>query len=78
MNKQVEAQGGEIVIKNSHGDIAIIPRNKVETINKALEDNNHQLIDEIVSTLPNMESYAELGTVIGDPKYSDRILIKKK
>ena len=28
MSTKVEAQGGELVIRNTHGDVVIIPRNK--------------------------------------------------
>jgi len=28
MNKNIEVEGGEIAIRNSHGDLAIIPKDK--------------------------------------------------
>lgn len=63
----LEAEGGEIVIRNSNGDYAVIPKNKVAHVNKLIEDDCHGCIDEFVATLPSMEDYAQEGTIVGDP-----------
>ena len=63
----LEAEGGEVVIRNSNGDYAVIPKNKVGYVTKLLEDDCHGCIDEYVATLPSMEDYAQDGTVVGDP-----------
>lgn len=64
---ELEAEGGEIVIQNTNGDYAVIPKNKVEYINKLLNDDCHGCIDEFVATLPTMSDYAQDGSVVGDP-----------
>lgn len=63
----LEAEGGEIVIRNTNGDYAVIPKNKVGHIQKLLDEECYGCIDEYVSTLPSMEDYAQEGTVVGDP-----------
>lgn len=64
---ELEAEGGEIVIRNTNGDYAVVPKNKVEHINKLLSDGCHGCIDEFVATLPTMADYAQNGSVVGDP-----------
>lgn len=59
----VEAENLELVLKNSHGDIAIIPANKREWVKERLSSGCHECIDELVSTLPKMEDYAQDGTL---------------
>jgi hypothetical protein len=67
-NKTIEAEGGEIIIKNTAGDVAIIPRNKRAEVINALNNDYHDDVDNIVSGLPKMSDYAEDGTVYpGDP-----------
>ena len=60
----IEVEGGEIAIENSNGDVAIIPKDKVAYVKKAIEDGCHGCVDSIVQGLPTMSGYAEDGTVI--------------
>ena len=67
MNKRVEAEGSELVIRNENGDYAIIPKAKRKEVMKAIEDECHDCVDSIVRSLPLMSDYAEDGTLIPDP-----------
>lgn len=67
---QIEVEGGEILLKNSHGDLVVVPKNKVAWAKSKMEDGCHECIDEMVSGLPTMSQYAQDGTLIpndGDP-----------
>ena len=66
MNKNIEVEGKEIAIQNSHGDIAIIPIKDVDKVKEMLK--NPSEVDDFVSKLPKMSEYAEDGSLIpGDP-----------
>lgn len=67
---KIEAEGGELILRNSNDDVAIIPKDKVATVKGYIKDGNNEAIDELISTLPYMEGYAEDGSLIpidGDP-----------
>lgn len=66
MNKKVniEAEGGELIIKNEAGDMAIIPAKYRHEVNDMIKDNCFGCVDNLVSTLPIMNDYAEDGTLI--------------
>lgn len=64
MNKNIEVEGGEIAIRNSHGDLAIIPKDKRNWIKQKLSEGCHGCIDSLVETLPVMEDYAQDGTLL--------------
>jgi hypothetical protein len=69
---KVEAQGGELVVRNTSGDYAVIPKEKrVDALRLMSEKNNYGL-DELISKLPKMGDYAANGLVIGgdDPPFS--------
>ena len=63
MNKNIEVEGGEIAIRNSHGDLAIIPKNKRNWVKQKLSDGCHDCIDSLVETLPVASQYAQDGSV---------------
>jgi len=67
--KRIEVEGGELAIRNSFGDIAIIPKNKVSDVKDMLKDECWNCIDNLVAGLPKMEDYAEDGTIV--PKDDD-------
>lgn len=72
MNKGgVEAEGGELIIKNNFGDYAIIPKKSSGYVSGLLKGNNMRGIDEFVSGLPTAKNYAEEGLIIGgdDPPF---------
>jgi peptidoglycan hydrolase-like protein with peptidoglycan-binding domain len=61
---KVEAEGGELIIRNSYGDYAIIPKiNKIE-VQDMIKSGCNNCIDALVATLPTLKEYAEQGTVI--------------
>lgn len=62
--KQVEVEGGEISLKNSYGDIVIIPKNKASWVKQKLSEGCHGCIDGLVESLPSMRDYAQDGTII--------------
>lgn len=65
---KIEAQGGEIVIRNSFDDVAIIPRNLVKKYQAYMKAGCDECIDELVASLPAMSQYAADGTVIPQGK----------
>lgn len=84
MNKNIEVEGGEIAIRNSHGDLAIIPKNKRNWVKQKLSEGCHDCIDSLVETLPIASQYAHDGSVYppnkkvqvynGDVKYNVKSL----
>ena len=46
-NINIEAQGGELVLRNAHGDVVIIPRNKRREALGYLAKGDHSAIDAI-------------------------------
>jgi hypothetical protein len=60
---KIEVEDKEIALKNSFGDIAIIPKKDVAWVKSKLKDNCFQCIDEYVDTLPMNKDYAEDGTL---------------
>lgn len=64
MNKNINVEGGEIAIRNSHGDLAIIPKDKRDWVKQKLSEGCHNCIDSLVETLPVMEDYAQDGTLL--------------
>ena len=63
MSTKVEAQGGELVIRNTHGDVVIIPRNKRREALGYLAKGDHSAIDAIAMELPKASDYAMGGAV---------------
>ena len=67
MSKQIQAEGGEIILRNSKGDIAIIPaKYRLEAMDMVRE-GCHGCLDELIETLPKYADKAEDGSVYGDP-----------
>jgi hypothetical protein len=65
--KNVEVEGGELSLRNSNGDIAIIPIKYRQQVEQWITEGNHTAIDELVSTLPTMANNAKKGLVVGEP-----------
>lgn len=59
----VEAEGQELILSNTHGDKVIIPRDKRVWVQKKLEQGCHECIDKLVATLPTTKDYAQDGSV---------------
>lgn len=62
----VEAEGGELVLRNSFGDYAIVPRKDVDKVKKMMKDGCDNCIDNYVMNLPTAKNYAEGGTKVSD------------
>jgi len=62
-NIKVEVEGKELALKNSHGDVVIIPVNKANWVKQKLSEGCHGCIDGLVESLPSMEDYAEDGSI---------------
>jgi len=65
---KIEAQGGEIITRNTYGDVAIIPKNLVKKYQAYMKAGCDECIDELVASLPAMSQYAADGTVIPQGK----------
>lgn len=63
-NINVEVEGGEISLINSHGDIVIIPKNKSSWVKSKIRRGCDSCIDSFVDSLPSMVDYAADGSVI--------------
>lgn len=58
----IEAEGGELVMRNTAGDIAIIPKEKRTDALYYMESGDMGAINNIIEGLPNAKSYADKGT----------------
>lgn len=63
-NLKIEAEGGELILKNKIGDHVIIPKDRREEVQELIKHGCHGCIDGIVESLPSMAEYAEDGTVV--------------
>jgi len=72
MGKQIEVEHGELAVRNSNGDIAIIPKHMVPEVRGMIQDGCHGCLDNYISTLPKMKDYAEDGTLIPKKKVTNR------
>ncbi len=82
--KQIEVEGGELSLKNSFGDIVIIPKKDRLDIEEMIKNKCWGCIDVFVEGLPVMEDYAQDGSLFpvgqevdvytGDPKYNVKAL----
>jgi hypothetical protein len=61
---KIEAEGGEVALKNNFGDLIIVPKSLRSQALTALAKGGYAAIDEIAMKLPYMEDYADDGTVI--------------
>lgn len=64
MKVNIEAQGGELVLRNENGDTIIVPRNRRNEAMKYLLKDDHHSLDKLALDLPKAEHYASGGTVI--------------
>lgn len=54
----IEAEGGELIIKNDKGDIAIIPQHKRNDVISMIQEEKYEDINDIVNSLPKTEDYS--------------------
>jgi hypothetical protein len=55
----IEAEGGELVLQNNNGTIAIIKASDRSKVLAALSIGNDSVIDDIIKSYPDEESFAE-------------------
>jgi len=67
MGTKVEAEGGELILRNDKGDIAIIPANHRQEVLDMIKDGCDNCLDDYIRRLPKKSDYAEDGTVIDNP-----------
>lgn len=67
-NINVEAEGSELILKNSHGDYAIVPVKDRNRIKQLLNSKRYSEIDTYVSSLPKTADYASDGTLLIKPE----------
>src|SRR5574343_201095 len=65
-NIQVEAEGGELIIRNGNSDYVIIPKKYRLEVQDMIKENCHDCIDKLVETLPVMEDYAQDGSLYSE------------
>lgn len=69
MSKQhIEVEGGELAIRNSHGDIAIVPKYDRDKVQKMIDAGCDTCIDRYVAKLPRLTDYAADGSLYPDTK----------
>ena len=61
---KVEVENLELAIKNSYGDIVIVPSNKANWVKQKIKEGCYGCIDGLVDSLPSMREYAQDGSVI--------------
>ena len=62
--KKIEAEGSELILRNEHGDYAIIPKKHRLEVSDMVKEGCNKCIDSLVETLPVMADYAGDGTLI--------------
>lgn len=60
---KVEAEGGELVLRNNFGDYAIIPKDSRDKVKKLIEEECWSCIDDFVKDLPTYSNYAQEGSL---------------
>ena len=63
-NINIEAEGSELILRNSAGDHVIIPKKYRTEVQGMIKDGCHGCIDSLVETLPVMADYAEDGSLL--------------
>lgn len=62
--KQINVEGSEIALKNSNGDIVIVPKKDRSKVEQFIKTECWGCVDNYVSGLPTMSDYAQDGTVV--------------
>lgn len=60
---KVEAEGGELVLRNNFGDYAIIPKDSRDKVKKLIAEECWSCIDDFVKDLPTYNDYAQEGSL---------------
>lgn len=64
MKKNIEAEGGELILRDENGTVAIIPKNKRGDALDYLKSGCNDCLKNMISQLPLYQSKAETGTVV--------------
>ena len=64
--KKIEAEGSELILRNEHGDYAIIPKKHKLEVSDMVKEGCNKCIDAYVDLLPIMNDYAEDGSLLPD------------
>ena len=59
MEQPITIENNEIILRNSHGDIAIIPKKYKQEVQDMVADGCHGCIDDFVSKLPRYDDLKE-------------------
>jgi hypothetical protein len=57
MAKQIEAEGGELILRNKNGSVAIIPARHRQEVLDMLKDGCTNCLNDYISKLPKMKDY---------------------
>lgn len=72
----IEAEGNELVLKNSVGDLAIIPKKDRLKIKDLIADNNEKALNNYISALPKNPNKAGDGGIYSDKYVKNNFLIE--
>lgn len=74
MKKIIEAEGGELVLRDTEGNVAIIPANQRIAAQQLLKSGCNECVSNIVRGLPKMADYAQEGTLVEKkPEVSEKV-----
>jgi hypothetical protein len=76
-NITVEAEHGELILKNKAGDHVIIPAEKRALVSLRMAQGCHSCIDEIVNSLPVAKKYAEMGSLYPEDDETKKVVAPK-
>lgn len=66
MNRNIEVEGGELLLESKEGHYAIIPSKDREKVMGMLNSNCNDCINEYISSLPRESDYAEDGSLYSE------------
>lgn len=80
MTKNIEAEGGELILRNKNGSVAIIPAKYRQEALDMIKDGCTNCLNDMISKLPRMKDYAKDGTVVPDkiPTELESVTIRGK
>ena len=65
-NKNIEVEGGELILRSAEGHYAIIPAKHRLEVQGMIDDGCEDCLNNYIQTLPKEKDYAEDGTLIID------------
>ena len=55
--KKIEAEGSELILRNEHGDYAIIPKKHRREVGDMVKEGCNKCIDAYIDSLPIVKDY---------------------